>query len=71
MSKARKGAAASGVQRPRESSMEDKFVKIAEEAIATADGVECSLTEYRDGLKAMMLTIQDRYINVCAECGDG
>jgi hypothetical protein len=42
------------------SDLEDEFVDIAQEAIVAAEHVNCSLEEFRDGLKAMKAEIDMR-----------
>ncbi len=41
-------------------SLEETFERLAEEAIEKASGVECSLSEFRDGLKTMIEALQMR-----------
>lgn len=49
--------------------LEDTFAEIAEDAIARAEAVDCSLVEYRDGLKTMLAAIRLRYEQVSGEVG--
>lgn len=48
---------------------ENRFEEIASEAIRQAEAVDCSLPEFRDGLKAVIEALQERYDQVCAEIG--
>ncbi len=50
--------------------MEERFEKIATDAIQLAEKIECPLAEYRDGLKAMIDVLKERYDQVNDEVGD-
>lgn len=50
--------------------MEEKFEEIAQRAIEEAESVECSLPEFRDGLKAMISELRHRLELVNSEIGD-
>lgn len=48
---------------------EEKFEQIATQAVTEAEGVECSLEEFADGLRAMISVLQERYEQVNDELG--
>lgn len=49
---------------------EEKFEEIANEAIESAESVECTLPEFRDGLKRVIALLTRRFEQVRSECGD-
>jgi hypothetical protein len=49
--------------------MEERFESIAAEAVAEAEGVDCELVEFRDGLKTMIGVLRERLNQVDAELG--
>ena len=48
---------------------EDVFEKMAEDLIADAEGVDCPLSEFRDGLRTILDAVRERLSLVEDELG--
>lgn len=48
--------------------LEKQFEAIAQEAIEAAEGVECSLSECRDGMRDIYKTVKERFEMLAEEC---